>query len=89
MSNLSKTKFLLMARCLAESFFFPFLSLYLEYNKYITSEIGIIMSITPIVSLICAPLYSKICKNPQITKNLLCLFSILEGLFLVLLTLLV
>lgn len=85
MSNLNRTKLLSLIRCLAESFFFPFMALYLETKGFITSQIGILISLTPIVSLICAPLYSKICKSPRITRNLLGVYSIIEGLIIVLL----
>lgn len=87
MSNLNRTRILSLIRCLSESFFFPFMALYLEAGGYITSQIGVLMSLTPIVSMICAPLYSKLCKSPKITKNLLCVFSIIEGLLVILLML--
>lgn len=83
MSNLNRTRVLSLIRCLSESFFFPFMALYLESKGYVTKELGVLMSLTPIVSMICAPLYSKLCKSPKITKNLLCVFSIIEAILVI------
>ncbi len=87
MSNLKKFQILTFIRFFAESLFFPFISLYMSSKGYITSEIGMIISMIPITSMICAPIYSKICKNTKQSKIALTIMSMVEAVFIILLLL--
>lgn len=82
---MTKIKLLTFIRYFAESLFFPFISLYLSSLGYTTSQIGIFIAIIPITSIIMNPIYSIFCKNPTITKRVLMVMSLIEGLLVMLL----
>ena len=74
-----KYKVLMFIRYLGDSFFYPFFALYLSARGLIESEIGFILSISPLLGIICNPIFSHICKNIKTTKNVLTIISILEA----------
>lgn len=79
MKNLVLCKALTFVRYFAEALFFPFISLYLKDQGLDISHIGIIIAAIPITSMICAPIYSKICTNPHKTKIALMIMSFIEA----------
>ena len=80
MKELTKYKLLTAIRYLGDSFYYPFISLYLVSRNLLESNIGFILSITPLVSIFTNPIYTKICKNVKITKNVLTIITVLEAL---------
>lgn len=80
MKEISKYKLLTAIRYLGDSFYYPFISLYLVSCNLLESNIGFILSITPLVSIFTNPIYTKICKNVRTTKNVLTLITVLEAL---------
>lgn len=84
MSETNKFKLLTFIRYLGDSFFYPFLSLYLNTFTFGEAKIGFLISLVPIISMICNPIYSKLCKNSIILKRMLSLITIIEGLFILL-----
>lgn len=82
-----KYKILTFIRYLGDSFFYPFFAVYLKSRGLIESEIGLILSISPLVGILINPLYSMICKNFNKTKNTLMIITVLEAIFILLITL--
>ena len=80
MKEVTKYKLLSTIRYLGDSFYYPFISLYLVSCNLLESNIGFILSITPLVSIFTNPIYTKICKNVKTTKNVLGIITILEAL---------
>lgn len=67
-------------RYLGDSFFYPFFALYLHTKDSIgESKIGILIAITPFIGIIANPIFSKICKNFRILKNVLGVIGIIEA----------
>ena len=80
MSENIKYKLLMFIRYLGDSFFYPFFALYLSNRGIIESKIGFILSISPLIGILCNPIFSYICKNIKTTKNVLSIISIAEAL---------
>lgn len=76
-----KYRLLVFIRYLGDSFFYPFFALYLKEQGLVESKIGFILSISPLIGIITNPIYTKICKNTRITKQVLTIVTILEALF--------
>ena len=79
MKEITKYKLLSAIRYLGDSFYYPFISLYLVSCGLIESNIGFILSITPLVSIFTNPIYTKLCKNVKTTKNVLTIITVLEA----------
>ena len=80
MSENIKYKLLMFIRYLGDSFFYPFFALYLSERNIVESKIGFILSISPLLGILCNPIFSHICKNIRITKNVLSIITIVEAL---------
>ena len=79
MNETLKFKLLTFIRYLGDSFFYPFFALFLKYNGLIESEIGFILSISPLLGIIMNPIYSSLCKNHKITKKVLMIITVIEA----------
>ena len=79
MKEITKYKLLSTIRYLGDSFYYPFISLYLVSCNLLESNIGFILSITPLVSIFTNPIYTKLCKNIKTTKNILTAITIIEA----------
>lgn len=79
MNEYKKYKLLTFLRFLGDAFFYPFLALYLNSTGLKEAKIGIILALTPIISIIVNPIYTSICKNIKITRDVLKIVSIVEG----------
>ncbi|MBP5407891.1 MAG: MFS transporter [Bacilli bacterium] len=79
-SESNKYRLLCTIRYLGDGFFYPFFALYLTQRNLTESHIGFILSISPLLAIIMNPIYTRICKKPSYTKNVLLLITILEGL---------
>lgn len=79
MNETLKYKLLTTIRYFGDAFFYPFFALYLKSINLIESEIGFILSISPIISIICNPFYSYLCKDINKTKKVLGIITIIEG----------
>lgn len=75
-----KYKALTAIRYFGDGFFYPFFALYLVSRNMTTAQIGFILSISPLLAIFANPIYTKICKSIKITKLVLGIISILEGL---------
>nr|MDE5546854.1 MFS transporter [Anaeroplasmataceae bacterium] len=87
MKNLTLCKTLTFVRYFAEALFFPYISLYFHSKSLDVAQIGILIAAIPITSIICAPIYTKLCTNPKKTKLALMIMSFIEALFIILLML--
>ena len=84
MSESTKLKILVFLRYLGDSFFYPFLSLYLNSLLFGESKIGFLIALVPLISIIMNPLYSKAIRNSKILKNVLMIVGLIEGVFILL-----
>ena len=75
----NKYKILSLVRYLGDGLFYPFFALYLKSRNLTESNIGFILSIAPLLAIIMNPIYSKVCKSPRITKNVLMIITVIEG----------
>ena len=69
MSESTKLKILVFLRYLGDSFFYPFLSLYLNSLLFGESKIGFLIALVPLISIIMNPLYSKAIRNSKILNK--------------------
>ena len=76
-----KYKLLAFIRYLGDSLYYPFFALFLKNQGLIEGKIGFLISIAPLIGILTNPLYSMICKNFKITKNVLTIMGILEAIF--------
>lgn len=74
-----KYKLAILIRYIGDSLYYPFISLYLVNNGLIKSQIGFILSITPIIGILMNPVYTAICKNLNKTRITLIIISFLEA----------
>ena len=84
MSENIKVKSLVFLRYLGDSFFYPFLSLYLSSLLFGEAKIGFLIALVPLISIICNPIYSKITKNSKVLKEILIIIGIMEAIFVLL-----
>lgn len=74
-----KYRILTFVRYLGDSFYYPFIALYLKSRGLVESKIGFIIGLSPLIGVLLNPLYTLICKNFKRTKNVLGIISILEA----------
>lgn len=84
MNETLKYKILTTIRYLGDAFYYPFIALYLKSCGLIESRIGFLLSLSPLIGILTNPLYTFICKKPAITKKVLGIISILEGIIILL-----
>ena len=78
-----KYRILTFIRYLGDSFYYPFVALYLNSRHLTESKIGLIIGISPLVGIILNPFFTYLCKNFKKTKTLLSFISIFEALAIV------
>ena len=83
MSEVVKFKNLMFIRYLGDSFFYPFLALYLHSLTFGEARIGYLIAIIPFISIFCNPIYSRICKNTNTLRNVLGIISFVEALVII------
>lgn len=79
MKEITKYRLVTFLRYLGDSLFYPFFSLFLQKQGLVEGKIGFILSISPLIGILTNPLYTKICKNYSITKNVLSIISTMEA----------
>lgn len=84
MSELFKYKLLSFVRYLGDALFYPFFALYLKETGKTPTEIGFILSITPILSIIVNPIYANLFKKAKNVKTVLGIITLIEALIIVL-----
>ena len=80
MKETLKYKFLTLFRYLGDSLYYPFISLYLKSCGLIEDNIGLLLSLSPLIGILTNPIYTKICKNIKVTKLVLTIISTIEAL---------
>ncbi len=78
LSNLTKLKILFFLKFCAEAMFLPFLAIYYKNLGFNAKVIGLFLAIPPIVGISLSPIYSIICKNVKVTKNIYSVITILN-----------
>lgn len=84
MSELFKYKLLSFVRYLGDALFYPFFALYLMTTGKTPSEIGFILSITPILSILVNPVYANIFKKAKTVRKVLGIITLIEAIVIVL-----
>ena len=79
LSNLTKLKILFFLKFCAEAMFLPFLAIYFKDLGFNAKTIGLFLAIPPIVGICLSPIYSAICKNVKVTKNIYTVITILNA----------
>lgn len=74
-----KYRILTLLRYISDAMYYPFVALYLKDRGFIESRIGLLLSLAPLMGLIMSPIFSKICKTTKITKRVLCIIGLCEG----------
>lgn len=78
-----KYRILTFIRYLGDSFYYPFVALYLHSRHLTESKIGLLIGLSPLIGIILNPFLTYLCKNFKKTKNLLGFISIFEALAIV------
>ena len=84
MNEINKYKILMTIRYMGDAFFYPFIALYLKHCGLIENQIGLLLSLSPLIGILMNPFFTWICKNPSITKRVLAIISALEGIIIIL-----
>ena len=83
-SSYHYTKFIFFIRYLADALFYVYPALYLANIGISEGMTGTILSLTTITGLILNPIWSIVVKNNKVSRILLLVLSILEGIFIIL-----
>ena len=79
LSNLTKLKILFFLKFCAEAMFLPFLAIYFKNLGFSAKVIGLFLAMPPLVGITLSPIYSVICKNVKVTKNIYTVITILNA----------
>lgn len=85
-SETSKFKLFYFIRYIGDSFFYPFMSLYFISKGIGEQQLGIILAITPITTILVNPFWNFIIKDVKMSRFLLKVMTLLEGLFIIIIT---
>lgn len=86
MSETVKFKLFYFLRYFGDAFFYPFMSMYFIYKGIGEEKLGIILAITPITTILVNPFWNYIVKDMKISRFVLKIMTLLEGLFIILMT---
>ncbi|MGD9679453.1 MAG: MFS transporter [Vulcanibacillus sp.] len=86
MSETVKFKIFYFLRYFGDAFFYPFMTMYFIYKGMQENQVGIILAITPIITILVNPIWNFIVKDTKISRLVLKIMTLLEGLFIILLT---
>ncbi|GEM_PF-668189 len=74
-----KLKFFYFVRFFADALFYPFMSLYLINKGVSETNLGFLLAITPIMTIIVNPIWTYIVKDMRISRILLQAMTVVEG----------
>ena len=81
-----KFKIFYFIRYFGDAFFYPFMSIYFIGKSMTEDNLGIILAITPITTILVNPLWNYIVKDSKISRYVLQGMTIVEGLLIILIT---
>ncbi|MDD3477807.1 MAG: MFS transporter [Candidatus Izemoplasmatales bacterium] len=85
-SENAKFKFFYFIRYFGDAFFYPFMSMYFLSKGVSERNLGIILAITPIVTILANPGWNYIVKDIKTSRTVLKFMTLLEGLLIITLT---
>jgi MFS family permease len=86
MSEAGKFKWFYFIRYFGDALFYPFMTLYFVSKGINEEQIGIILAITPIVTIFSNPIWNYLVKDNRISHWILKIMTIVEGLLIILVT---
>ncbi len=79
LSETSKFKLFYFIRFFGDAFFYPFMSIYFIQKSMTEDQLGIILAITPIVTILANPMWTYLVKDTKISRIVLIIMTIIEG----------
>ncbi|MDP2426496.1 MAG: MFS transporter [Candidatus Izemoplasmatales bacterium] len=86
MSETVKFKLFYFIRFFGDALFYPFMSIYFVSKGLSESELGVILAITPITTILVNPLWNFLVKDARTSRRILKLMTIIEGIAIILIT---
>lgn len=86
MNETTKFKIFYFLRYFGDAFFYPFMSMYFISKGMSEQNLGIILAITPITTILVNPFWNYVVKDMKISRLILKIMTLLEGLFIIALT---
>lgn len=83
MKNTTIIRIFYFIRYFGDSLFYSFMQMYLIYLGFTESNIGLLLSIIPIISLIANPFWGLISTNVNTNRKLMKILTIFEGIFII------
>ena len=81
-----KFKLLYFIRSLGDGFFYPFMSIYFIQKGMSEDNLGIILAITPITTILVNPLWNYLVKDSKVSRIVLQVMTVIEGILIILIT---
>jgi MFS family permease len=78
-----KYKLFYFFRYFGDALFYPFMSIYFVSKGLSERELGIVLAITPIVTVLANPFWNYIVKDSRISQVVLKIMSVIEGLLII------
>jgi predicted MFS family arabinose efflux permease len=86
LSETSKFKLFYFIRFFGDAFFYPFMTIYFLHKGLTEDKLGILLAITPITTILVNPLWNYLVKDAKISRIVLQLMTIIEGIIIILVT---
>ena len=81
-----KFKLFYFVRYFGDAFFYPFMSLYFISKGVTEAQLGLILAITPIVTILVNPLWTFLAKDMRAIRFILKTMTLIEGILIITLT---
>jgi len=81
-----KFKLFYFIRFFGDAFFYPFMSIYFISKGMSEDNLGIILAITPITTILVNPLWNYLVKDSKISRIVLQVMTVIEGVIIILIT---
>jgi len=86
LSESIKYKLFYFVRYFGDAFFYPFMTMYFISKGITEGGLGIILAITPITTILVNPFWNFFIKDLKISRLVLKIMTLLEGIFIILIT---
>lgn len=86
MSETIKFKLFYFIRYFGDALFYPFMAIYFVSKGISESELGILLAITPIMTILVNPLWNFIVKDAKTSRLILKIMTLIEGIAIILIT---
>lgn len=86
MSETVKFKLFYFIRYFGDALFYPFMAIYFVSKGISESELGILLAITPIMTILVNPLWNFLVKDAKTSRLILKIMTLIEGIAIILIT---